>query len=409
MKVLVERGCGLDVGQALIVACVLVGGHGVVPQKYLRNFGASTRELLALRDWLASLGISHVAMESTGVYWKPVHNILADHFEIVVANARHIKAVPGRKTDVRDAEWIAELLRFGLISPSFVPTQPLRELRELLRYRRKVVDAQTSERNRVLKLLETANVKLASVASDVFGVSGMLMLKALIEGNATPAAMAQLARGRLRRRLQDLELALEGRVTEHHRFLLTLQLSRLDHLESTISALDARINERITPLQAIVERLTQIPGVDRIVAMTIVAEIGVDMSVFKSAPHLASWAGVCPGNNESAGKRKNARCNKGNVYLKVALVQAAMATQKTKTYLGQKFRQVARRRGRTRAAIAIGHKILIAAYHMLATGDGYVDLGEAYLKRLDATKTARALVRQLHRLGYQVELKGAVA
>ena len=409
MQVLVDRGCGLDIGQALIVACVLVGGHGKLPKKCLRNFGTTTRELLALRDWLESLGVSHVAMESTGVYWKPVHNILEGHFEIIVANARHIKAVPGRKTDVRDSEWIAELLRFGLISPSFVPTQDLRELRDLLRYRRKVVDAQTAERNRVLKLLETANVKLASVASDVFGVSGRLMLKALIEGNATPAAMAQLARGRLRRRLGDLELALEGRVTEHHRFLLSLQLSRLDDIESTVSALDARIDQKVEPLNAIVERLTQIPGVDRIVAITIVAEMGVDMSVFRTAPRLASWAGICPGNDESAGKRKNARSNKGNVYLKVALVQAAMATRNTKSYLGQKFRHLARRRGKKRAAVAVGHKILVAAYHMLATGQPYVDLGEAYLDRLDVTKTASALVRRLNRLGYQVELKGAVA
>jgi transposase len=299
METLVERGCGLDVHQATLVACLLTVRKDGKVQKQVRTFGTTTRELLSMREWLLSQGCTHVAMESTGVYWKPVYAILEGAFQIVVANAQHVKKIPGRKTDVKDAEWIADLLCHGLLRQSFVPPKPIRELRDLTRYRRKLVESQSAERNRLLKVLETANIKLASVATDVFGTSGRLMLRALIEGKATAQEMAELA------------------------------------------------------------LLDEIPGVDWTLAVVIIAELGVDMSVFQSVSQLASWAGVCPGNSESAGKRKSSRIPKGNVYLKTALVEAAHAAARTKgTYLRDKFHRLKARRGYKRAAVAIGHKIL---------------------------------------------------
>jgi len=349
-------------------------------------------------------------MESTGVYWKPVYAILEDAFEIIVGNAHHIKNVPGRKTDVRDSEWIADLVRHGLIAKSFVPPKPIRELRNLLRYRRKLVESRSAERNRLLKLLETANIKLASVASDVFGVSGMLMLREIVRGESTPEQMAQLARRRLRNRVDDLVLALDGRVEEHHRFLLGLQISRLEQADADVARLDQRIDERLNPYTESHARLTHIPGVDRVLAAVIIAEIGLDMSVFHSVNHLAAWAGVCPGNNESAGKRKNGRVRKGNVHLKTALVEAAnAAAHKKGSYLKDKFFRLKARRGHKRSAMAIARKILIAAYHMLSTGASYRDLGEAYLDHLSRDSVRANLVRRLERLGYDVQIKPKAA
>jgi transposase len=368
------------------------------------------QELLKMRDWLVSEGVTHVGMESTGVYWKPVYAILEDDFEVIVGNAHHIKNVPGRKTDVKDAEWIADLTRHGLIAKSFVPPAPIRVLRDLLRYRRKLVEGRTSERNRLLKLLETANIKLSSVASNVFGVSGMLMLRSLLEGTSTPQAMASLAKGRLREKTADLELALEGRMDRDHRFLLSLQLQRLEQLDADIAKVDGRIEERLKPYEEQHARLMQIPGVDHIVAATMVAELGVDMSVFHSADHAASWAGVSPGNNESAGKQKNSRARQGNVHLQTALYEAARCASRTRgTYLKDKFYRLKARRGYQRAAVAIGHKILIAAYHMLSKGVDYKDLGEAYLDHLDKTRVAGNLIRRLQRLGYDVKITEAIA
>jgi len=316
--------------------------------------------------------------------------------------------VPGRKTDVKDAEWLADLVRHGLIQKSFVPPPPIRVLRELLRYRRKLIESRTAERNRLLKLLETANIKLASVASDVFGVSGLLMLRALLEGTATPQEIAHLAKGRLREKIPDLELALEGRMDFDHRFLLGLQLKRLEHVDSDIAKVDDRIDERLKPYEEQHARLKQIPGVDHVLAATLIAELGVNMSVFHSDKHLAAWAGVCPGNNESAGKRKNSQARKGNVYLKTALYEAGRAASQARgTYLKDKFFRLKARRGYKRAAIAIGHKILIAAYHMLAKGVAYNELGEAYLDHLDKTKVAANLVRRLQRLGFAVQITEA--
>jgi transposase len=406
MQVMVERCCGLEVHQETVVACVLVGAPGLLPRKAERTFRTMTRELEALRDWLKAMGVTHVGMESTGVYWRPVYAVLEGHFELIVGNARHIRNVPGRKTDVKDAEWIAELVRHGLIAKSFVPPRPLRELRELLRYRRKLVESQAAERNRLLRLLETANIKLASVATDVFGVSSETMLRALIEGNASAEEMAGLAKGKLRRKHDDLVLALEGRVEEHHRFLLSLQLRRLEVAEQDIEALDRRIAERLEPYSLEHALLTQIPGVDWVVAAALIAEIGVDMSVFLSVHHLAAWAGVCPGNHESAGKQKSGRIRKGNVHLRTMLVGAAISASRTKgSYLKNKFYRLRARRGALRAALAIAHKILFAAYHMLAKGLGYRDLGEAYLDQIDQTRTAANLKRRLERLGYIVQLQ----
>lgn len=405
MEPIVERCCGLDVHQASVVACLLVGAPNKRPKKDIRTFGTKTRELMQLRDWLRESGCTHVAMEATGIYWKPVYAVIEDDFEVVVGNAHHIKNVPGRKTDVKDGEWIADLLRHGLIAKSFVPPKPIRELRDLLRYRRKLVESRTAERNRLHKLLETANIKLATVASDIFGVSGMAMLQALVRDDSTPQQMAQLAKKRLRKKLPELELALEGRVEEHHRFILQMQLARLEQLDEHVARLDERIDAKLAPYREHHTRLTAIPGIDRVIAATIVAELGTDMSVFKSASHLAAWAGVCPGNNESAGKRKRGPTRRGNVHLMTALVEAAHGASSTRgSYLRDKFHRLKARRGYQRAAVAIAHKILGAAYAMLSTGAEYRDLGASYLDSIDAQRVTGNLVRRLERLGYDVAI-----
>lgn len=410
MEAIVERTCGLDVHQATVVACLLVGAADRKPRKEVRTFGTMTPDLIRLREWLRAEGCTHVGMESTGIYWMPIYAMLEGEFELVVGNATHIRQVPGRKTDVKDSEWIADLVRHGLIRRSFVPPKPLRELRDLLRYRRKLVESQTAERNRMLKLLETANIKLATVASNVFGVSGRRMLRALLDGTLTPEQMADLAKGSLRKKLTALASALDGRVEEHHRFLLSMQLERMEEVEAAIKKLDERIDEKLVPYKEHHQRLMQIPGVDRIGAAVIIAELGVDMSVFPTVRHAAAWAGVCPGNNESAGKRKGTPGRKGNPHLTTALVQAAVCASRTKgTYLKEKYWKLKARRGPMRAALAVAHKILIAAYHMLANNVDHKDLGPTHLDRISITSTKNALVKRLERLGYQVTLKEATA
>jgi len=327
-----------------------------------------------------------------------------------VANAHHVKKVPGRKTDVKDAEWIADLLCHGLLRSSFVPPKPIRELRDLTRYRRKLVESQTAERNRLLKLLEIANIKLASVATDVFGVSGRLMLRALIEGKATTQEMANLAQRKLRKKIPELEPALEGKLEEHHRFLLRLQLDRLETAEKDLAVLEQRIQEKLQPYDAQVTLLDEIPGVDRTLAAVIIAELGVDMKVFENVPQLASWTGVSPGNNESAGKRKSSRIPKGNVYLKTALVEAATAAARTKgTYLRDKFYRLKARRGYKRAIVAVAHKILVAIYHMFSQRVCYNELGDLYLDKLHKHHLTRNLIHRLERLGYTVKLEPKAA
>jgi transposase len=391
------------VHQATVVACVIIHGRRKKPTKQVRTFGTMTHELVALRDWLKAEGVTHVGMESTGVYWRPVHAVLEDDFTVIVGNARHIRNVPGRKTDVKDAEWIATLVSYGLIQPSFVPPKPLRELRELLRYRRKLVEGQNTERNRLQKLLETAGIKLGSVATDVLGVSGRAILRALIDGTASPEEMAELARGRLRSKRAELAHALRGRVEAYHRFLLTMQLNHVEGMEREREQLDQYIAEKLAPYDNEMTLLKQIPGVDWVVAAVLIAEIGIDMSVFVSVHHLAAWAGVCPGSHESAGKKKSVRARKGNQHLRTILVGAAMSAARTKgSYLKDKYHRLKARRGAMRAALAIAHKILVAAYHMLVGRVGYRELGEAYLDQIDQTRTAANLKRRLERLGYVV-------
>ena len=405
MEVLLERCAGLDVHQASVVCCVLIGAPGRRPQKLLRSFGTTTRELEALKAWLAELGVTQVGMESTGVYWKPVHAVLEGHFHLIVRNAHHIKNVPGRKTDVKDAEWIAQLVRHGLITKSFVPPPAIRDLRELVRCRRTLIETRTAMRNRVLKLLEGANIKLSGVASDVFGVSGLAMLEALAAGSTGASEMARLARGRMRRKHAALEAALEGHMREHQRFLLAMQLRQLEAVDRDLEALDTRIDAQLEPFRAQHGLLLQIPGVDRVTAAAILAEIGIDMGVFATARRLAAWAGLAPGNYESAGKPKGAAVRRGNVFLKSALFAAASAAVRTKgSYYRDKYNRLRARRGPVRALMAIAHKLLVAAFHMLATGEAFRDLGEGYLDQVTRRRSTAKLIQRLSNLGYEVTL-----
>jgi len=406
MEVVVTCCAGLDVHQVSIVACVNSTGRGGRSHKEIRTFGTMRDDLVALREWLVQAGCTLVAMESTGVYWKPVHAALEDHFEVIVANAQHIKNVPGRKTDVKDCAWISDLTRHGLIAPGFVPPRDIRDLRDLSRYRRKLKDTQAGERNRLIKVLETAGIKLAGVASDVFGVSGRAMIRALIEGNATPEAMARLARGKLRARQADLARALDTPLGAHQRFMLRTQLERIEQAEADLERVDATLVTMVAPYERQMRLLMSIPGVDWVIAVIIIAEIGVDMSVFASAAHLVSWAGLCPGSHVSAGKTRGGKTRKGNVFLKTALITAAITGPRRAgiSYLAEKSRRLTARRGRMRAAVAIAHKLLVAIWHMLSDGTFYQDLGADYLDRVDRARTAKHLVRRLDHLGFDVQL-----
>lgn len=407
MDVLVERCCGLDVHQKTVVACVITPGAGRKVCKVVRTFRTVTAELEQLREWLVENGVTHVAMESTGVYWMPVYEVLATgEMEILVGNAAHIKNVPGRKTDVKDAEWIAHLVRYGLIRPSIVPTPMMRRLREYTRLRRKLVDERSATRNRILRLLETANIKLASFASDVFGVSGSLMLDALIEGQQSPEQMASLAKGVLRKKRVDLALALRGNVQEHHRFLLRVHRQRINEIDKTIEVLDERIENELTLVADVVERLVEIPGVDRVTAAVIIAELGTDMSFFPTDGHAAAWAGLSPGSSRSAGKNTRAESSRhGNVALRTALAQAATSARRVKgTHFKEKYQRVARRRGAGRAIIATAHAILVAAYHMLKNNTPYRERGPLQPTNAEKTKIAKRLRKRLEQLGYDVQL-----
>ena len=405
MDVVYERCCGLDIHKKTVVACRIVPGPAGKPTKEIRTFGTMTEDLLALSDWLASEGVTHVAMESTGVYWKPIYNLLEGSFELLLANARHIKAVPGRKTDVRDCEWIADLLRHGLLKPSFVPDRRERELRELTRYRSSLVRERTAEVNRLQKTLEGANIKLAAVASDLMGASGREMLAALAGGSTDATALAQLARGKLRQKLPDLGRALAGRCGAHQRFLLARQLAHIDFLDEAIEQVSAEVRERVRPFEAVVQRLDTIPGVGRWTAEVILAEIGTDMGRFPGAGHLASWAGMCPGNNESAGKRKSSKTRRGSPWLRVALTEAAQAAGRTKgTYLAAQYHRLLARRGKKKATVAVGHTILVIACHLLTGETGYRALGGHYFDERDRGLLERRLVRRLEGLGYKVTL-----
>jgi transposase len=372
MDVLLHCCAGLDVHKKTVVACIRrITDAGRLEQQVC-SFGTTTAELLALADWLAASGVLQVAMESTGVYWKPVYNLLEPHFEVMLVNAQHIKKVPGRKTDVTDSQWITELLQHGLLHASFVPPQPIRELRDLTRQRTQLVRHRATACNRIQKVLEDANIKLAGVARDILGVSGRAMIAALIRRVDDPAVLAELARGRMRSKLPALREALRGEVREHHRFQLQELLDQVTDLEGRIARLSARIATTIAPYSSAVERLETIPGVDRRAAEVIVAEVGTDMTRFASAGHLCSWAGMSPGNDQSAGKRKSGRTTQGDRWLRSVMVQAAWAASHTKaTVLGATYRRWVRRMGRKRALVALGHKILVIAYELLSRETGY--------------------------------------
>ena len=406
METLYPRCAGLDVHKKTVVVCVRCADGPGKPRQEVRTFGTMTADLLALSDWLAERGVTHAAMESTGVYWKPVYHVLEGRFAVVLVNAQHIKQVPGRKTDVKDCQWIAELLQHGLLKASFVPPPPIRELRDLTRQRAQLVGEKTAVANRIQKALEDANIKLAGVASDVLGASGRDMLEALCAGETDPVKLADLARKRLREKIPQLRLALAGRVTEHHRFLLRMHLDHLAHLEGLIGRLGARVEEVLAPFAEAAQRLTTIPGVNQRVADVVLAEIGTDMGQFPSAAHLASWAGLCPGNHESAGKRKTGRTTKGDRWLRTALVQAAWAASRTKgTYLQAQYHHLARRRGRKRALVAVAHTLLGIIYRVLKDGTTYRELGPDYLDRQDPERLTRQLVKRLERLGHKVTLE----
>ena len=410
MDVLVERCCGLDVHQKTVVACLLTPGDGSKLKKDVRTFRTVTAELDQMREWMLENGVTHVAMESTGVYWMPVYEVLATgELEIVVGNAAHIRNVPGRKTDVKDAEWIAHLVRHGLIRPSLIPTPMMRRLREYTRLRRKLVDERTAIRNRILRLLETANIKVASFASDVFGVSGTLMLNAIIDGTKSPREMAALAKGALRKKQRDLELALHGRVNEHHRFLLQLHRARIADIDATIVKLDERIDAELVLVQPSVARLVQIPGVDRVIAATLIAELGIDMSYFPTAKHAAAWAGVAPGSRRSAGKRTGKEpARTGNIYVRRALTQAAVCARLVKgTHFREKYLRVSRRRGAGRAIMATANSMVTTVYHLLKHGVDYNERGPHQPSEAEKKALARRLAKRIEQLGFQVELRAA--
>jgi transposase len=367
-----------------------------------QQFGATTPDLLTLADWLRGHGVTHVAMEGTGVYWKPVYYALEGEFELLLVNAAHVKQVPGRKTDTKDAAWLCQLLECGLLRASFVPPKPIRELRDLTRYRKTLIRDRASEANRLHKVLEDAGVKLSSVASNVLGVSGRLMLEALCQGTNDPEVLAELARGRLRSKLPALRRALESRFRDHHAFLVTQILAHLDYLDEAIDACSTRIEEEIAPFAAALKLLESIPGVGRRNGEVIIAEIGPDMSAFPSSRHLASWAKLSPGNNESAGKRKTGSTGKGSPWLRSALVESALAATRTHGYLRARYWRVRQRRGHHRAVIAVAHAILEIAYQMLTRGELYRELGEHFYERRDSQRAKDRHLRALERLGYRV-------
>jgi transposase len=405
MRIIYDNVAGLDVHKKTVVAASSTKHTDGTWQQERQTFGTMTVDLLALSDWLLVRGITHVAMESTGEYWKPIFNILEDNFEVVLVNAQHLSRVPGRKTDQSDADWICELMQYGLLKASFIPAKEQRELRELVRYRTSFVRERATLVNRIQKVLEGANIKLTSVATDVMGMSGRAMLAAMIAGNMNAEQMAQLAKGRLREKRDELTKAMEGRIQAYHRFVLTELLCQIDSLDESITRFDQKIIEACRPFEEAVVLLDTIPGVARQTAEIIVGEIGVDMSRFPSADHLAAWAGVAPGNNESAGKRYSGKTRKGNQHLMTALVQAANAASRTKdSYLHAQYQRLAGRRGRKRAIVAVAHSILVIAYHLISRKVPYQDLGGDYFDKRRPETTAKRLIKRLERLGLQVSV-----
>lgn len=404
MEVLFKHCAGLDVHKRIIVACVfLSSGEG--RRRVLKRFGATLLDLQAMHAWLSGLGVTHVAMESTGVYWKPVFNVLDGDFEVWIVNARDMKQVPGRKTDACDAEWICQLMSYGLLKRSFIPEVPQRELRDLTRYRRRLVEERTATSNRLEKTLEDSNIKLAAVVSRLQGVSARLMIEALIAGETDTAQIANLARTRLRSKIPALQAALQGKIRDHHRFMWRELLTHLDEIDERIAVINERIAVLTAPYEKLIQRLCTIPGIDRRTAEVILAEIGPDISHFLTAQHLASWACLCPGNNISANKRRSGKTRRGQNWLRPALVQAAWAASHTESYFAAQFQRLRARRGDKRAAVAVAHSILIVVYHLLANPEAvYTDLGADYFTKRNADKEQRRAIRKLETLGYTVTL-----
>lgn len=408
MESMIARCAGLDVHQASVVATVRIpaddGGRRIVTE----TFGTMTADLIALREWLQAYGVTHVALESTGVYWKPVYYILEDAFTLLLVNMADLKRVPGRKTDVKDSEWLAQLLECGLLRGSLVPPPVIRELREVTRYRVHQVRDRAQEVNRLCKVLEDAGLKLTSVLTDVMGASGQAMVRALVEGTTDPVVLADLARGRLRKKLPALRQALVGRFRPLHAFLLEQILAKIDFLDETLERLTAEIDRRVSPFEPMLSALDTIPGVNRIAAISIVAETGGNMAAFPTAGHLCSWAAMCPGQNESAGKRHSGKTRKGNRYLRGTLIQAALgAIHKKDSALQARYYRVKRQRGHKRATVAVGHQILEIAYYIMRDGVTYHELGSDYFTKRHAERTVRRNLRQLEALGYRVTIEKA--
>jgi len=402
MDVIIERACGMDVHKDNITACVMT------PEgKEIQTFSTKTVFLIKLVDWIKQHGCSHVAMESTSVYWKPIVNLLeAEDIEFLVVNAQHIKAVPGRKTDVKDAEWICQLLRHGLMKASFIPDRNQRELRELVRYRRSIIEERARQHNRIQKVLEGANLKLGSVVSDIMGVSSKNMLHAIAEGVDDPEELANMAQKTLKRKKNELELALQGYISTHQRLMIKTILSHIDFLTEQIDMLDQEVACRVSSFQEDIERLDSIPGISTRMAEQIVAEIGTDIkNQFPSAAHMCSWAGLVPGHNQSAGKRKSSKTKKGNKYLRSGLTEAAHSVRGSKNYLGALYRRTAARKGKKRAGIVVAHAILRISYYLLTRNEMYVDLGENYFDEQRQQSIVRHALRRLEGLGYSVILK----
>lgn len=411
MEIVHARCCGLDVHKKSVVACVLITQPDGLIERQVRTFKTMTADLLALADWLSSWRVTHVALESTGVYWRPVFNVLEDEGRtLLLVNPQHMRAVPGKKTDVRDSEWLADLLRHGLLRASFIPPAPIRAVRELTRYRKTLVQQRADEANRLQKTLEGANLKLAAVASDVLGVSGRAMFAALLDGERDPEVLAELARGALRAKLPQLRQALTGRVQPHHLVLISQILAHIDFLEQAIAQVQAEIERCLPPFEEALALLQTIPGIKAVAAAAILAEVGPDMSRFPTSGHLASWAGLCPSNKESAGKRLKGPANRGNVWLRAIMGEVAWGSIRTHaTYFQAQFHRIARRRGRNKAAIAVAHSLLVVIYHVLRTKQPYAELGGDYFDRLDATRLERHHVRRLEQLGYTVTLSPSAA
>lgn len=408
MDPLIDRVAGLDVHKATVVATVRTPGTDGSRVSRTETFGTMTADLIALRDWLHAHGVTHVALESTGVYWKPIYYVLEDGFQLLLINMLELKHVPGRKTDVQDSAWLAQLLECGLLKASFVPPPAIRELRDITRYQVQQVRDRAREVNRLCKVLEDAGIKLTSVATDVLGVSGRAMVDALVAGTTDPTVLAELARGKLRTKLPALRRALQGRFRRHHAFLVEQILAKIDFLDETLDRITAELDERLIPFAPMLANLDTIPGVNRTTAVSIIAETGGDMSRFPTAGHLCSWGGMCPGHDESAGKRRSGKTRTANRYLRAALIQSALGASHTKgTALQARYHRVRRHRGHKKAVVAVGHQILEIAFYLMRDGGTYGELGADYFDRRHTDRTVRRHVRQLEALGFHVTIEKA--